>query len=186
MVFKFERVNSKHAEFLKSIKSHYNGAFMMAHFSPNAMIMGRQKSHHPGFNEKETRSTSAYNQSILELSYRLQKKSFDNKIETSAKQLFVKSDAKLVNLKFSNIQWIEAKGDYLAIKTNDRQVITHSTMKNMEKRLPHGEFLRIHRSFIVNINYITAVQNSIVEIDEKMINLGETYKSAFFKAINRL
>ena len=185
-LFRFDPVNSKQAEFSKAIKSHFGGTFMMAHFSPDSMIMGRQKSYHNENDETESRKISTYNQSMLELCYLLQKKSFDEKFDSSAKQLFVKSDSKLLKLDFIDIQWIEAKGDYLCIKTKDRLVITHSTMKNMEKSLPYGEFIRIHRSFIVNVNYITAVHHSIVEIDQKMINLGETYKLAFFKSINKL
>lgn len=93
---------------------------------------------------------------------------------------YVKADKKLVRVNFDDIVYIEGLKDYVIIRMPDDRVITLQTMKSLEEKLPSNTFLRIHRSYIVNLNRIEAVDGNSVEVMEKgkMQNLpvGKSYR----------
>ncbi|HMQ75214.1 MAG TPA: response regulator [Flavobacteriales bacterium] len=92
--------------------------------------------------------------------------------------LFVKSNSRLVKLRISDIYYIEALKDYVVINTLNARYTVHSTMKDIESKLPESEFARVHRSFIVRIDKIVAIEqpNLILENDKKVIPIGGSYK----------
>ncbi|MCC6576062.1 MAG: LytTR family transcriptional regulator, partial [Flavobacteriales bacterium] len=92
--------------------------------------------------------------------------------------LFVKSNSRLVKLRISDIYFIEALKDYVVINTLNARYTVHSTMKDIESKLPESEFVRVHRSFIVRIDKIVAIEqpNLILENDKKVIPIGGSYK----------
>lgn len=100
--------------------------------------------------------------------------------------LFVKSNSRLVKLKMSDIYYIEALKDYVVINTLNTRYTIHSTMKDIEAKLPESEFLRVHRSFIVRIDKIVAIEqpNLILENDKKVIPIGGSYKDELGKRLN--
>ncbi len=100
--------------------------------------------------------------------------------------LFVKSNSRLVKLKMSDIYYVEALKDYVVINTLNTRYTIHSTMKDIEAKLPDSEFLRVHRSFIVRIDKIVAIEqpNLILENDKKVIPIGGSYKDDLSKRLN--
>lgn len=100
--------------------------------------------------------------------------------------LFVKSNSRLVKLKMSDIYYVEALKDYVVINTLNTRYTIHSTMKDIEAKLPESEFLRVHRSFIVRIDKIVAIEqpNLILENDKKVIPIGGSYKDDLSKRLN--
>lgn len=102
--------------------------------------------------------------------------------------LFVKSNSKLVKVKTSDIFYVEALKDYVVVNTATTRYTIHSTMKDIEKKLPASDFVRVHRSFIVRIDKIVAIEqpNLILEDDKKLIPLGGSYKEALTKRLNLL
>jgi DNA-binding LytR/AlgR family response regulator len=100
--------------------------------------------------------------------------------------LFVKSNSRLVKLKMSDIYYVEALKDYVVINTLNTRYTIHSTMKDIEAKLPESEFLRVHRSFIVRIDKIVAIEqpNLILENDKKTIPIGGSYKDDLAKRLN--
>ncbi|CAN5402435.1 LytTR family DNA-binding domain-containing protein [soil metagenome] len=100
--------------------------------------------------------------------------------------IFVKSDYRLVKIKLSNILFIEALADYIIINTEKQKYIVHSTMKGIEKRLPHESFSRIHRSYLVNTEKIDSLEDLSVVIHDKSIPIGASYKENFLKRLNFL
>jgi len=100
--------------------------------------------------------------------------------------LFVKSNSRLVKVNTSDIFFIEALKDYVVINTNNARYTIHSTMKDIEKKLPHSDFVRVHRSFIVRIDKIIAIEqpNLILEEDKKLIPIGGSYKDELNKRLN--
>ena len=92
--------------------------------------------------------------------------------------LFVKSNSRLVKLRISDIYYIEALKDFVVINTLNARYTVHSTMKDIESKLPESEFARVHRSFIVRIDKIVAIEqpNLILENDKKVIPIGGSYK----------
>ena len=102
--------------------------------------------------------------------------------------LFVKSNSKLVKVKTSDIFYVEALKDYVVVNTATTRYTIHSTMKDIEKKLPASDFIRVHRSFIVRIDKIVAIEqpNLILEDDKKLIPLGGSYKEGLTKRLNLL
>lgn len=102
--------------------------------------------------------------------------------------LFVKSNSRLVRLNTKELLFVEALKDYVVINTASGAKYTiHSTMKDIEKKLPSSDFVRVHRSFIVRIDKIVAIEhaNILLEGDTgKEIPIGGSYKEDMVKRIN--
>lgn len=101
--------------------------------------------------------------------------------------IFVKADKKLVKIHFNEILYIEGLKDYVIIKKETGRVIALQTMKSLEKKLPSNIFMRVHRSYIVNISHIKAVVGNSLELIEggkpKDIPIGKNYKEELIKII---
>lgn len=101
---------------------------------------------------------------------------------------FIKADKKLVKVNFDDIIYIEGLKDYVIIRCEQNRIITLQTMKSLEDRLPSAMFKRVHRSFIVNLNKITALDGSILEVIEKgqtkILPIGKNYKDELLELIN--
>ncbi|WP_117884136.1 LytR/AlgR family response regulator transcription factor [Aureibaculum luteum] len=89
--------------------------------------------------------------------------------------LYVNSNKKFIKLNFEEILYVESLKDYVKVYLNDSSVITKDSISNFKHKLPK-EFLRIHRSFIVNTNKVTAFTKVDVEIGEREIPIGASYK----------
>lgn len=105
-------------------------------------------------------------------------KSSDSTSSIDQDYLFVKSDRKNQKVKFSSILYIESKRDYLEIVMSSGSLKTKEKISDFIDQLPQDRFLRIHRSFLVNIEKITAFTNHDVEIEEVEIPIGATYKNS--------
>jgi two-component system, LytTR family, response regulator LytT len=102
--------------------------------------------------------------------------------------IFVKSNSRLVKVRTEDIYFIEALKDYVVINTGNTRYTVHSTMKDIEKKLPPNEFIRVHRSFIVRIDKIVAIDhaNLIIEDDKKQIPIGGSFKDDLVKRLNMI
>lgn len=100
--------------------------------------------------------------------------------------IFVKSNSRLVKLNTKEIYYIEALKDYVVINTLNTRYTVHSTMKDIERKMPASEFLRVHRSFIVRIDKIASLElpNIILENDKKIIPVGGSYKDDLINKLN--
>ncbi len=100
--------------------------------------------------------------------------------------IFVKSNSRLVKLKTSDIYFVEALKDYVVINALSNRYTIHSTMKDIEKKLPGDLFVRVHRSFIVALDKISAIEqpNLILENDKKVIPIGGSYRDDLTRRIN--
>lgn len=102
---------------------------------------------------------------------------------------FVKADKKLVKVNFDDIIYIEGLKDYVIIRLMHGRVITLQTMKSLEDRLPQGRFKRIHRSYIVAMDKITAIEGNMVEVQEKdkpkLLPIGKNYRDDLLEMIEK-
>lgn len=102
---------------------------------------------------------------------------------------FVKADKKLVKVNFDEIIYIEGLKDYVIIRLLNSRVITLQTMKSLEDRLPQGKFRRIHRSYIVALDKITAIEGNMIEVLEKdkpkLLPIGKNYRDELLEMIER-
>ncbi|MCB9190128.1 MAG: response regulator [Flavobacteriales bacterium] len=98
--------------------------------------------------------------------------------KTSEDCIFVKSNSRLVKVKTKEIYYVEALKDYVIIHTKDGRYTVHSTMKDMMDKLSNSEFLRVHRSYIVRVDKIVAIEQSnlVIEDDKKIIPVGGSYR----------
>lgn len=90
--------------------------------------------------------------------------------------IFIKERNQFTRLDKSLILFVEANGDYVNIYTYERKYTIHSTMKAMEKKLTDDRFMRVHRSYIVNVELIETLDESILFIQKHLIPVGGNYK----------
>lgn len=102
------------------------------------------------------------------------------------KEFFVRTDAKIVRIPYHKILFVEALADYVIIQTEAKKHIVHFTMKGIASRLPDDNFIRTHRSYIVNLDRIEALEDNSILIGEKYIPIGASYKEAFLDLLNFL
>jgi len=94
--------------------------------------------------------------------------------------LFVNVDYSLLKVVHSDIMWIEGLKDYIKIhlRSSSKPVVTRMTMKSIEDTLPSAKFIRVHKSYIVSIAYVTAVRKNSVFIGAMEIPVSDTYPDA--------
>lgn len=100
--------------------------------------------------------------------------------------IFVKSNSRLIKVRTIDILFVEALKDYVVINASDAKYTIHSTMKDIEKKLPQKDFQRIHRSYIVRLDKIVAIEqpNVVIEGGKKLLPIGGSYKDELFQRIN--
>ncbi len=102
---------------------------------------------------------------------------------------FVKADKKLVKIKYDDILYIEGLKDYVIIRLEQGRVVTLQTMKSLEDKLPLTRFKRIHRSYIVSIDKIHAVDGTSVDVYEKgqikQLPIGKNYRDEILEIVNK-
>jgi DNA-binding LytR/AlgR family response regulator len=99
--------------------------------------------------------------------------------------IMIKVEYDMVKLNLNDIEYVEGLKDYVKIFNGNRLLLTKSTMKNMEQKLPSGKFIRVHKSYIVAISKINAINNNRVVIGEKKIPIGNQYKKEFFEMLKK-
>ncbi len=98
--------------------------------------------------------------------------------------IFVKADYENIKLNLDDIKYIEGLKDYIKIYSNSHKpILTLSSFKKIEEKLPVNLFVRVHRSYIVSLKYIHSVQRNRILIDEVRIPIGNNYKDDFIKRI---
>lgn len=108
------------------------------------------------------------------------------KAEEKPESVFIKSNKKTYQVKFSEIVYIEGLGDYIKIYTEKSHLVTNLSMKKMEELLPANEFYRIHKSHIVNRMKIIAIEGNMVELPGIKLTIGSNYRADFFNRIGNV
>ena len=98
--------------------------------------------------------------------------------------IFVKTEHKIQKIQLDDILYIEGLKDYISIFTKSERVITLQNMKKMEETLPKGEFIRVHKSYIISLDKVESIERSRISITGKIIPIGDTYRDEFFKLID--
>lgn len=97
--------------------------------------------------------------------------------------LFLKQDTKLVKVLFADILYVEALKDFSKVFLKEKVLLASAHLKLMEDLLPASHFLRVHRSYIVALHAITAVNGNVVEIGKQEIPVGATYREELMKRL---
>ena len=108
--------------------------------------------------------------------YSNQKKESEVRIDTN-NFMFTRSDRRMIKIDFNNIFYIESYSDYIKIHLTDKTIVTRETISAIEAKLPKGEFIRIHRSFIVALHKISSFTNEQIVIKNKSLTISRSYKN---------
>jgi len=115
-----------------------------------------------------------------------QNKSSDKVVaEDPADHIFVKADRKLFRLKLKDIQYIEAMKDYVMIHSKDKKLMVAMNVKTILNQLPNTIFLRINKSFVVNLTQIESVDNHGVTVAGFEMPLGASFRDDLLKRIEK-
>lgn len=110
-----------------------------------------------------------------------------DKVETaSGNDLYVNIDRRLIKIDIPSIYLIEAKGDYIHVKTEDKNYTVHSTLKKIEEKLPNDLFLKIHRSYVINVQKIIDIEDNSVLIKKDVIPVSRSNRPELMKRLNLL
>ncbi len=99
--------------------------------------------------------------------------------------LLIKADRKTVKVPLDQIRYIESLGDYVKIHTTSGVTVTRETISGLEQKLGYAQFIRVHRSFIVSIQFITAFTKEAVELGSSMLPISRSYKDRVNEALLR-
>lgn len=107
-------------------------------------------------------------------------------VTTAPGKLFVKVDHSLVGLDLEEIIMVEAMADYVRIYTEGKRYTVYSSMKGVVSKLPEGMFMRVHRSYIVNLSKIDSIEDNTVVIGGNLVPVGVTYQKVLMSRLNTL
>ena len=99
---------------------------------------------------------------------------------------YVNINKRLIKIDIQSIYLVEAKGDYIYLKTDNKNYTVHSTLKKIEEKLPDHMFLKIHRSYIININKIIDIEDNSVLIEKDVVPVSRSNRPELMKRLNLL
>lgn len=105
---------------------------------------------------------------------------------STEKEMYINIDRRLIKIEFDKIYLIEAKGDYILVKTEDKNYTVHSTLKKIEEKLPDSLFLKVHRSYIINIKKIIDIEDNSVLIARDVVPISRSNRPELMKRLNLL
>ena len=114
------------------------------------------------------------------------KSSKQSPLEDTTKEFYVNIDRRLIKIEFESVKVVEAKGDYIHIKTDTKNYIVHSTLKKIEDKLPEHLFLKVHRSFIINTKKIIDIEDNSVLIAKEVVPVSRANRPELMKRLNLL
>lgn len=107
----------------------------------------------------------------------------EHTLRNTDEHFFIKAEGKIYNLRYDELLFAEAKGNYTKVVTLSCAILPVISFSAFEELLPAELFIRVHRSFIVNRSKITHIEGNTVYIQKNEIPIGNNYKDAFLKAL---
>lgn len=106
------------------------------------------------------------------------------KQEDQEDHIFIKADGKLIRLLNDDILYVESMGDYVRFVTADKKYLSHNTIKCLEEKMNGSTFMKVHRSYIVNINKVANIRDNILFISNNEIPISKANRPEVMKRIN--
>jgi DNA-binding LytR/AlgR family response regulator len=132
------------------------------------------------FNEKTLKT----NIELALHKYQIHKQSIT--VSEEVDSFFIKNKGELIRVVLDDLLFVEAYDNYCYIVTSTQKMLISYTLKNVEEKLPHAQFLRVHRSFCVNISKIISLQEGYIFIDKNKIPVGKSYRDDLMQHIHLL
>jgi len=103
----------------------------------------------------------------------------------SQKFIFVKAEYESIKINLDDIKYIQGLKDYLKVHivNTNKAILTLMSFREIMEKLPSGQFLRVHKSFIVNVDFIKTIQRNRIVIDDVRIPIGESHKAGVFSML---
>ena len=101
-------------------------------------------------------------------------------------EIYIKADGRYVRLSYSEIFYFENVGDYVKVVSSQGNFIIHGSMKSIDGRISHPRFLKIHRSYIVNMDKIKDIEDHTIVIEKKVIPVSRSHRPILMRSINIL
>lgn len=98
--------------------------------------------------------------------------------------IVLKADKKNYKIRFTDILFIESLDNYIKVHTRDLSIICYERLSAIEKELPISEFIRIHRSYIINLTKVDVFTSAYVEIGDRKFTIGRNYKNEVLKRLS--
>ena len=99
-----------------------------------------------------------------------------NDISASGTDLFVKTNGKLLRLNFESVLFIEALSTYVVLVTDKQKHVVSGTLKSIEERLPFRHFVRVHRSYIVNLHRVESLEDNLLKVGQHEVPVSRPYQ----------
>jgi DNA-binding LytR/AlgR family response regulator len=123
------------------------------------------------------RFLKAVNKILIRKNEELSTERIENKAEMESTFIFFKADKKIHKYYFADILFIEGSGNYVKINTqNEKPLMVLDKLTELQEKLPTKQFIRIHKSFIVNISHIQKIEGNMINIKDKVIPISATFK----------
>lgn len=100
-------------------------------------------------------------------------------------RMFIKEGNKLVKIRLEEVKYFKSEANYIAVVLNDRKILTLMTLKDLMPKLPEF-FQQVHRSYIVNLNFIDFIDSNAIEISKDHIPVSQRYEKALLRKIELL
>ncbi|HMJ68268.1 MAG TPA: response regulator transcription factor [Cyclobacteriaceae bacterium] len=105
--------------------------------------------------------------------------------EQTPSYIALQADKKTHKVNFSDIDHIEAMGDYAKVKMKDKTLVVHQTLQKLGDQLPAEQFRRIHKSFIISMNRLEYVEGNMAIVAGQKIPIGQTYRGEFMDRLSK-
>ncbi len=110
-----------------------------------------------------------------------------NNTKSNEKEMFIRSEGKFIKIKYDEILYIETMDDYLVFNIEDgSKHIIHSSLKKMDEKLSDLHFLKVHRSYIINLKKINSIEDTHVVIQQKVIPVSRAHRPILMQKVNLL
>jgi len=100
--------------------------------------------------------------------------------------VFVRDSGVLKRINADDILYLEAMGDYVKVYTSQKFHIVHATLKSIEEKLPSSKFMRVHRSYIIQLNKIDFIEEGVISISDTAIPVADAYRTSLNNRLNLL
>lgn len=148
---------------LERVKATNPSGFIVKPFNENTLISNIELAYYKHQQEQQSVSVNSENDSF-----------------------FIKSKGELIKIQQDQILFFEAYDNYCNLYTSEKKHLISHTLKSVEKKLPISKFLKVHRSYIINLSKIDSIQEGYVFIGKHKISVSKTYKEQLMTSLNLL
>lgn len=106
--------------------------------------------------------------------------------EEVSSRMILKADRKLYAVDPSEILYMEGQGDYVRIHFSERKLVVHSTLRQLEESAPSGMFMRVHKSFVINLRKISFIEGNQVRISDQMVPVSPSQREELLKRFSSI